>query len=166
MYSSRVGASCSSAARAAHWTSGGLHEAEVLISLPIASTTSGCATAKPIRQPLMLYDLLKVYAATAWSSIPGCARIDSCRPPQTMWQYGSSEKTTRSVPRTTSAIAARSSRVATPPVGLWGEFRKTPRGLGSVSRKRLTSSARGRNPCSAASGARTARAPRRWRFGT
>ena len=42
------------------WTNGGLHEAVVLISLPIASTTSGFATAKPIRQPLMLYDLLKV----------------------------------------------------------------------------------------------------------
>ena len=60
MYSSRVGASCSSAACAATWTNGGLHEAVVLISLPIASTTSGCATANPIRQPLMLYDLLKV----------------------------------------------------------------------------------------------------------
>ena len=35
-------------------------EAVVLISLPIASTTTGAATAKPIRHPLMLYDLLKV----------------------------------------------------------------------------------------------------------
>ena len=51
----------------------------MLISLPIASTTSGAATANPIRQPLMLYDLLKVYAATRCSSIPGSARIDACR---------------------------------------------------------------------------------------
>ncbi len=86
MYSSRVEESLSRAARAAHCTNGGLHEAVVLISLPIASTTSGCATANPIRQPLMLYDLLKVYAATAWSSIPGWDRSDSCRPSQTMWQ--------------------------------------------------------------------------------
>ena len=50
----------SSAAWAARWASGGVHEADVLISLPIASTTSGAATAKPIRQPLMLYDLLNV----------------------------------------------------------------------------------------------------------
>ena len=92
MYSSRVGASCSARRGAAAWTNGGLHEAVVLISLPIASTTSGAPTANPTRQPLMLYDLLKVYAATAWSSIPGSARIDSCRPRQTMWQYGSSRE--------------------------------------------------------------------------
>ena len=79
------------------------------------------------------------------SSIPGSARIDACRPLQTMWQYGSSEKTISSVPRTTSAIAARSSRVATPPVGLCGEFRTIARGFGSVARNRWTSSAEGRN---------------------
>ena len=71
------------------------------------------------------------------SSIPGSARIDACRPLQTMWQYGSSEKTISSVPRTTSAIAARSSRVATPPVGLCGELSTIARGLGSVARKSL-----------------------------
>ena len=32
------------------------------------------ATAKPSRQPLMLYDLLNVKAATHWSSMPGCGQ--------------------------------------------------------------------------------------------
>ncbi len=38
----------------------------------------------------MLYDLLNVYAATVQSSMPGCVNGVSCRPCQTMWQYGSS----------------------------------------------------------------------------
>ena len=84
-----------------------------------------------------------------------------------MWQYGSSEKTISSVPRTTSAIAARSSRVATPPVGLCGEFRRIARGCGSVARNvahvaRPTAG----TPFSTRSGTITARAPRRWRLGT
>ena len=99
------------------------------------------------------------------SSMPGSARIDACRPLQTMWQYGSSEKTISSVPRTTSAIAARSSRVATPPVGLCGELSKIARGFGSVARKRLTSSADGRNSFSTFNGTSTARAPRRSKIG-
>ena len=36
------------------------HEAVVFTILPIASTIGGWPTARPIRQPLMLYDLLKV----------------------------------------------------------------------------------------------------------
>ena len=100
------------------------------------------------------------------SSIPGSARIEACRPLQTMWQYGSSEKTISSVPRTIAAIAARSSRVATPPVGLCGEFRRIARGLGSVARNFRTSSADGRNSFSTLSGTSTARAPRRSRLGT
>ena len=60
MYSSRVGRSSRNAAAAPTWTNGGQHETDVLMSLPIASTTSGCARAKPARQPLMLYDLLNV----------------------------------------------------------------------------------------------------------
>src|SRR5208282_2038229 len=55
---------------------------------------------------------------------------------------------------------------ATPPVGLWGELRKIARGRGSVARKRLTSSTRGRNACSTLKGASTARAWRRSRLGT
>ena len=82
------------------------------------------------------------------SSMPGSARIDACRPLQTIWQYGSSEKTISSLPRTTSAISARSSRVATPPVGLCGELRMIPRGLGSLARNRRTASAEGRKSCS------------------
>jgi hypothetical protein len=39
---------------------GGTHDRQVLIILPIASVISGLDTANPRRQPLMLYDLLKV----------------------------------------------------------------------------------------------------------
>ena len=56
-----------------------------------------------------------------------------------MWQYGSSLNTATFRPRTTSAIAARSSSVATPPVGLCGEFRKIAFGAGSSARNCLMS---------------------------
>ena len=36
------------------------HESDVLSNVAKSSTTAGEATAKPTRQPLMLYDLLKV----------------------------------------------------------------------------------------------------------
>ena len=35
------------------------------------SAVVGDDTANPSRHPLMLWDLLKVYAATPWSSMPG-----------------------------------------------------------------------------------------------
>ena len=60
MTSSRSAASCSRAALPASCTIGGTHESDVLIILPITSATSADATAKPSRQPLMLYDLLNV----------------------------------------------------------------------------------------------------------
>ena len=92
----------------------------------------------------MLYDLLKVYAATVCSSMPGCASGVSCRPRQTMWQYGSSLNTATSRPRTNSARPRMSSRVATPPVGLCGELRKIALARGSSRRKRATSWRSGR----------------------
>ena len=85
----------------------------------------------------MLYDLENVYAATHWSIMPGSARMLWCRPSQTMWQYGSSLNTAMFVPRTRSAIAFRSSSVATPPVGLCGELRKIAFACGSVFDERL-----------------------------
>ena len=57
-------------------TIGGVHDSVVLIILPMASATSADATAKPSRQPLMLYDLLNVYAPTHCSSMPGWLRIE------------------------------------------------------------------------------------------
>ena len=83
-----------------------------------------------------------------------------------MWQYGSSEKTIRSVPRTTSAIAARSSRVATPPVGLCGEFRKIARGFGSVARNSRDVLAPGPEPVLRPQRHDDGPAPRRSRLGT
>ena len=113
----------------------------------------------------MLYDLLKVYAATVCSSIPGCASGVSCRPSQTMWQYGSSLKTATSRPRTSSARPRMSSAVATPPVGLCGELRKIARARGVSFRNRFTSSRSGRNWFACRSGLNTARAPRRSMLG-
>ena len=72
----------------------------------------------------------------------------------------------RRVPRTTSAIAARSASVATPPVGLWGEFRKIARGFGSVARNRAHVLGPRAECFSARSGTMTGRAPRRCMFGT
>ena len=43
----------------------------MLIIVPIESAVVGDDTAKPSRHPLMLYDLLNVYAAIPWSSMPG-----------------------------------------------------------------------------------------------
>ncbi len=63
-------------------------------------------------------------------------------------------------------MSRRSSSVATPPVGLCGEFRKIARGDGSSRRNRSTSATSGRNSFDWRSGARTARAPRRSMFGT
>ena len=63
-----------------------------------------------------------------------------------MWQYGSSLNTATSRPRTTSAMRCRSSSVATPPVGLCGEFKKIARGDGSSSRNRSMSATVGRKP--------------------
>ena len=52
---------------------------------------------EPDRQPLMLYDLLKVYAADARVEHPRLARMTHAAR-HAMWQYGSSEKTIRPVP--------------------------------------------------------------------
>ena len=68
---SRSELSISSAALPAICTKGGVHESVVLIIVAIESVVLGDDTAKPSRHPLMLYDLLNVYAATAWSIIPG-----------------------------------------------------------------------------------------------
>ena len=57
--------------RPAICTSGGVQESVVLIIVAIESVMLGEDTANPRRHPLMLYDLLNVYAATAWSSISG-----------------------------------------------------------------------------------------------
>ena len=60
MTSSRSFLSRLSAAVPASCTIGGVHDSVVLIILPMTSATSADATAKPSRQPLMLYDLLNV----------------------------------------------------------------------------------------------------------
>ena len=74
--SSRSFLSPFSAAVPASCTIGGVHDSVVLIILPIVSATSTDATAKPRRQPLMLYDLLNVYAPTHCSSMPGSLKIE------------------------------------------------------------------------------------------
>jgi hypothetical protein len=114
----------------------------------------------------MLYDLLKVYAATHCSNMLGSARMVWCRPDQTMWQYGSSLNRATSRPRIRSARPRRSSAVATPPVGLWGEFRKIALGCFADFRKRSTAFRSGRNSVSARRGAYTGNAPRRAMFGS
>src|SRR5207248_10190111 len=114
---SRSAASWSSAAAPASCTNGGTHDRSVLIILPIRSHSFGEVTANPSRQPLMLYDLLNVYAATHRSVIPGSASRLWCDPSHTMWQYGSSQNTATPVPRTRAAIPSRSALVATPPAG-------------------------------------------------
>ncbi len=90
--------------------------------------------------------------------MPGWARIEACFPFQTMWQYGSSLKTATFLPRTALAIRARSSSVATPPVGLWGELRKIALGDLSSARNRSTAATSGRNWFAWLSGRTTARA--------
>ena len=59
---------------------GGTHEMAELASLANIAATAGLLTEKPNRQPPMLNDLLKVYAATTCSlillwGIPDWARI-------------------------------------------------------------------------------------------
>ena len=51
-------------------------------------------------------------------------------PRQTMCMYGSSLNSATSVPSSMAPNPSRSSRVATPPVGLCGELRKIPRARG------------------------------------
>ena len=68
--------------------------------------------------------------------------------------------------RTASAIRFRSSRVATPPVGLCGEFKKIARGDASSDRNASMAAMLGRKPSACLSGVSTARAPRRSMFGT
>src|SRR5258708_36461550 len=102
----------------AAWTNGGTHEIDVLVILPTASIVALLPIAYPSRQPLMLYDLLNVYAARHCSMAPGSPRIVRCLPVQTMWQYGSSLNNAIGLPRIMAAIDLRSSAVATPPVGL------------------------------------------------
>ena len=148
----------------ATWVNGGTQDNAVLVSLPSISTVGGLLTANPSRHPLMLNDLLNVYAATVWSIMPGWASSVWCRPRHTMQSYGSSLKTATSRPRINSASPCRSSSKATPPVGLCGLFRKIALGLRSSSRNRRTSPRSGRKLRAALRVDRQIRAPRRAMF--
>ena len=118
-----------SASIAPHWLYGGIDAKKLIASLRWTWASSAVGyTAQPTRPPVHAYVLEHPEAMMVRASMPGIDAIDTCSSPsKVIASYDSSEKTRTFGPvfsSMTSESSASCVRVATPPVGLDGKFRK------------------------------------------